>query len=314
MRGICGLQRRHFKTLNQVPKTPNLIGTTVEDRFEVLSLIGEGGVAFVYKARLADHAKAQGQGERFVAIKVLKRHEQFSLTDIERLKREGRALQRLRHPNIVKAYSSGFLKTSEPYLVLDFLNGKSLEDYIYKSDLFSLTWTLNTIVQICRGLSCAHDNGLIHRDLKPSNVMILDAPSDGAYVKLLDFGTAKFTVSQPDELQLTKKGIIFGSPLYISPEQISGKTFDKRADIYSLGCLMYEALAGQLPHKGKNEMGTLLKHLHEEPKTFSELKIARHIPDEVETIVAQCMQKDPEARIQNVLEVEERLTACLKNQ
>jgi serine/threonine-protein kinase len=298
--------------LNQVPKTPNLIGTTVEDRFEVLSLIGEGGVAFVYKARLADHAKVAGQGERFVAIKVLKRHEQFSLTDIERLKREGRALQRLRHPNIVKAYSFGFLKTSEPYLVLDFLSGKSLEDYIYKSDLFSLSWTLNTFVQICRGLACAHENGLIHRDLKPSNVMILDAECDGATVKLLDFGTAKFTVSQPDELQLTKKGIIFGSPLYISPEQISGKTFDKRADIYSLGCLMYEALSGQVPHKGKNEMDTLMKHMHEQPKTFRELKIARDIPVEVENIVVQCMKKEPEERIQNVLEVEERLTASLK--
>jgi eukaryotic-like serine/threonine-protein kinase len=287
-------------------RPPNLVGTTVENRFHILSLLGEGGMAIVYKAR----NQLTGQ---FVAIKVLKRHEQFSFADIERMKREARALRSLFHPNIVRAHSFGFLDSGEPYLVLDFLSGRGLDEYIVAGGLH-LRWILEVLIQICRGLSCAHDGGLIHRDLKPSNVMIIDSPEAGALlVKLLDFGTAKSVVSQPDELVLTQKGIIFGSPYYISPEQISGHPFDKRTDLYSLGCLMYELMSGKLPHEGKTDLDTLTSHLHNTPLSFSEIAFDRHIPYDVEEIVFKCMEKNPDRRFQTAGEVEQSLSESLAN-
>jgi eukaryotic-like serine/threonine-protein kinase len=296
-----------FPKINfMLPHPPNLIGATVENRFEILSMVGEGGMASVYKAR-------RRQSGDLVAIKVLKRHEHFSYTDIERMKREARALRSLFHPNIVRAHSFGFLESGEPYLVLDFLKGKSLDDYICSGETLSIEWVLEVLIQICGGLACAHEIGLIHRDLKPSNVMIIDPPEDGAFVKLLDFGTAKFTAPEPQDLALTQKGIIFGSPFYISPEQISGMSFDERTDIYSLGCLMYETITGRLPYVGKNQMDTLMKHLHEEPPPFSQVVTGRVIPVEIEAIVLRCMEKDPEARFQYVFEVEQALLTGLEN-
>ena len=273
-----------------------LIGLVVENRFEVQSLLGEGGMATVYKA---EHKAV----DLFVAIKILNAHSDMSATDIERLKREARALNTLFHPNIVKVYSFGFLDTGEPYLVLDFLAGKSLDDMITAGELPPLKWSVEAFMQICRGLTCAHQGGLIHRDLKPSNVMIVSRDEDGAFVKILDFGIAKTSMPQDKEQKLTRKGEIFGSPLYISPEQISNKEIDKRADIYSLGCLMYETLSGQPPLMGDTVIQTLMKHMQDTPEPIS----TRTVPAELEAIIFKCMEKRPEDRYQDTQEIENDL-------
>lgn len=282
----------------------NLIGTVVENRFEVQSLIGAGGMATVYKA---EHRNV----ELIVAIKVLNSDHDLSPADIERLKREARALNSLFHPNIVKVYSFGFLESGEPYLVLDFLAGQSLDDIVVSGTLPPLEWTVEAFIQICRGLGAAHDSNLIHRDLKPSNVMIVDRDEDGAFVKLLDFGIAKSSQPKDTDQKLTRKGEIFGSPLYISPEQVSNKELDHRADIYSLGCLMYESLTGQAPLMGETVIQTLMKHLTEAPPAMATV-CDRKIPADLEAIVIKCMQKKPEDRFQKVSDIEADLEKTWK--
>ncbi len=283
----------------------NMVGTIVENRFEIQGLIGKGGMASVYKA---EHKNVELE----VAIKVLNADEHFSEADIERLKREARALNSLFHPNVVKVYSFGFLDSGEPYLVLDLLKGQSLDDIIVSGTLPDLDWTIEAFIQICRGLEAAHQTGLIHRDLKPSNVMIVDTDEDGAFVKLLDFGIAKSAMPKDNELKLTRKGEIFGSPLYISPEQISNKEIDKRADIYSLGCLMYESLCGQPALMGDTVVLTLMKHLQEKPPAMA-THTEREIPKELEAIILKCMEKAPADRFQNVQEIEDELVRCIRN-
>lgn len=282
----------------------NMVGVVVENRFEIQGLIGKGGMASVYRA---EHRNVDLK----VAIKVLNADEHFSQADIERLKREARALNSLFHPNVVKVYSFGFLDSGEPYLVLDLLHGKSLDDIIVSGNLPPLDWTVESFIQICRGLDAAHQSGLIHRDLKPSNVMIVDADEDGAFVKLLDFGIAKSSMPKDNEQKLTRKGEIFGSPLYISPEQISNKELDKRADVYSLGCLMYEALCGQPALMGDTVVITLMKHLQEKPPSMA-THTEREIPQELEALVLKCMEKAPDDRFQSVQEIEEALALCLQ--
>ena len=278
----------------------NLIGSLVENRFEVLSLLGEGGMATVYQA---EHKAVHLQ----VAIKVLKSESGLDEYDIERLKREARALNSLFHPNVVKVYSFGFLDSGQPYLVLDLLKGRSLGEIIESGELPALDWSIEAFVQICRGLHSAHESGLIHRDLKPSNVMVVDRDEEGAFVKLLDFGIAKSTAPKDNEQKLTGKGEIFGSPLYMSPEQISGKSLDKRADIYSLGCLMYETLTGKPPVIGETVILTMVKHLQEKPAALNDA-FKREYPKGLEDIVFKCMEKEPSNRFDSALEIEQALS------
>ncbi len=279
------------------------IGTLVENRFEILHSIGQGGMATVYKA---EHK----QVELVVAIKILKVDEDMSPSDVERLKREARALNSLFHPNIVKIYSFGILESGEPYLVLDFLEGETLDDIIMSGDLKPVDWAIEAFRQICRGLACAHDSCMIHRDLKPSNVMIVAKDDEGTFVKLLDFGIARSRKHSVSDQKLTVKGEIFGSPLYMSPEQATGKEVDHRADIYSFGCLMYETLCGQPPHVGESMVQTLMKHVGETPAPLSSV---REIPFSLEAIVAKCMEKNPANRYQAVAEIEADLGECAAN-
>ncbi len=285
-------------------ETDQLTGTLVENRFEILHPLGEGGMATVYKA---EHKHV----DLVVAIKVLNKDNDMSSTDIERLKREARALNSLFHPNIVKVYSFGFLDSGHPYLVLDYLEGQSLDNIVSSGKLPELDWTLEVFQQICRGLACAHESNMIHRDLKPSNIMIVEKDENGSFVKLLDFGIARSQVQGMNDQKLTRKGEIFGSPLYMSPEQISGKDIDLRADIYSFGCLMYETLSGKPPLLGDTIILTLMKHIGETPAQISSI-CERTIPVELEQIVAKCMEKAPEKRFQTVPEIEEALLKCAK--
>ncbi|MBX9721269.1 MAG: serine/threonine protein kinase [Candidatus Obscuribacterales bacterium] len=283
-------------------ETAPLTGTTVENRFDVLEWIGEGGMATVYKAK-HKHVDLD------VAIKVLNKDNDMTDVDIERLKREARALNTLFHPNIIKVYSFGFLDSGHPYLVLDFLKGSSLDDLIALRKMPSLEWTIETFMQICRGLDCAHESKMIHRDLKPSNIMIVEKDEEGSYVKLLDFGIARMQIQGIADQKLTRKGEIFGSPLYMSPEQISGKEIDHRADIYSLGCLMYEALSGNPPLLGDTIILTLMKHMTESPTAITPI-FEQELPAGLEALVFKCMEKDPEKRFQSTKEIEAALLKC----
>ncbi|MBX9686018.1 MAG: serine/threonine protein kinase [Candidatus Obscuribacterales bacterium] len=286
-----------------MPESKDLTGTVIENRFEIISGLGEGGMASVFKAK-------HQQVDLLVAIKILKKELDFSPTEIERLKREARALNSLFHPNIVKVYSFGFMDDGSPYIVLDYLEGKSLEEIILSGQRPGLDWILEAFMQICRGLSCAHEGGLIHRDLKPSNVMIVPKEEDGSFIKILDFGISRSTSAGDNEQRLTAKGEIFGSPLYISPEQLSGKEIDQRADIYSLGCLMYETLTGRPPFLGDTVFLTLMQHMNEKAKAINEIDPNLKMPEGLEEIVMKCMEKQASARFQSAEELEKALAQC----
>ena len=279
---------------------PNRSGLIVENRFEITELIGAGGMASVYKAK---HREI----DLHVAVKIL-HSEDLSPKEVERLKREARALNTLFHPNIVKAYSFGFIDSGEPYLILDLLEGHSLEVVIEREKPMKPEWLAEAAKQICRGLACAHDAGLIHRDLKPSNVMIVTPQEGGVFVKLLDFGIARS--QNHNDTKLTMQGEIFGSPLYMAPETIQGKEIDARADIYAVGCLMYEALTGMPPHMGSSVIVTFMKHLQDKPKSMDAMMPGLNIPYDLEKVVMKCMEKNPDNRYQTALELCDALEQC----
>ncbi|MBY0357594.1 MAG: serine/threonine protein kinase [Candidatus Obscuribacterales bacterium] len=281
------------------------IGLLIENRFELVSAIGRGGMANVFKAQ-------HRQVDLTVAVKILNYDAVVSESELERLRREARALNSLFHPNIVKVYSFGVLDDGAAYLVLDYLEGRSLETLIETEGPPKLDWAMNCFRQICNGLTYAHESGLIHRDLKPSNVMVLHQPQEGADIKILDFGLSRAdNTAGKKEQRLTKIGEIQGSPLYMSPEQIQGKEADIRSDIYSLGCLMYETLSGQPPLMGETTIATLMKHMQQLPEPFAQVKGSSQVPAKLEQLVFQCMEKDPNKRFQTVREVESALKESL---
>lgn len=279
----------------------NRSGLVIENRFEILDLIGRGGMASVYRAR-------HQQIDLNVAVKILD-GDQLTKRDVARLKVEAQSLNSLFHPNIVKIYSFGLLESGEPYIVLDLLEGQTLQALIEKESLLPQLWLIEAFGQICSGLACAHESGIIHRDLKPANVMVVPPDEENSFIKILDFGIACAKNAKGDQ-RLTKKGEVFGSPLYMSPEAISGKEIDHRADIYAFGCLMYEAVTGAAPFIGNTVIVTHLKHLQEKPKPFAEAVEGLVISDELESIVFKCMEKDPEKRYQSAEEILVELKAC----
>lgn len=281
---------------------PNRIGTVIDNQYEILQLIGTGGMASVYKAR-------HKQNGTTVAAKILHPAE-MTPTDIERLRREARALNALIHPNILKCHSFGMLDSGEPYIILDLLEGMSLDQKIQHEGPQSPEWMVKAFRQICKGLAAAHEKGMIHRDLKPSNIMVVKEEADGSFVKLLDFGIVRSLNASKDDVKLTRSGEIFGSPLYMSPETIQGKEIDERADIYALGCLMYESLTASPPFLGGTVLATFMKHLQDKVKPMTQILPELIISLQLEKVIYKCMQKDPANRYQTVTEVLDALEGC----
>lgn len=272
----------------------SLLGLVIENRFEIVSIIGQGGMGSVYKAR-------HTQVDLTVAVKVLKSSEHRQGFDKERLLREARTINSLYHPNIINVFSCGFLETGETYLVLDYIDGQELSQIIEQEKGIEEKRALSIFKQIANALDYAHNSGVLHRDLKPHNVMLMQAEEKNELVKLLDFGIAKLLnpIGQ-DMQQLTQAGVIFGSPLYMSPEQCQGKEVDTRSDIYSFGCLMYETLSGKVPLAGANAMATAVKHILEMPLPLEQSCPERSISPAMSEIVFRCLQKSPQDRYQDI--------------
>jgi serine/threonine protein kinase len=282
------------------------IGATFAERYEIQSLLGFGGMSIVYKAR---HMHM----ERTVAIKVLHPDLINDPIALERFQQESKAASSLTHPNIVTVYDFGMSAEGQAFFVMDCLEGPTLEDLLEKDGTVPLDRAVPIFRQICDGLETAHQKGIIHRDLKPPNIALIPQEDGTDLVKILDFGVAKFMPKADQKaLRLTQTGEIFGSPLYMSPEQCLGKEIDGRSDIYALGCLMYEVLTGSPAVMADSFLEALNKHVGEEPKPFKEVAPSLDIPEEVEEIVFNCLVKDPEKRFQKIGEVKEALSgpAC----
>ena len=249
------------------------IGQIVKERYEILEILGEGGMAFVYKAR-------DMQLERFVAIKTLKPNYVNQETFVDRFKREAKTAANLNHPNIVQIFDWGI--EDEPYFVMEYIEGNTLTSIITKNRTISLSDILFIGAQVSSGLHAAHQKGLVHRDIKPGNIMITP---DGK-VKVTDFGIVSL---QNEESDITKTGSILGTASYISPEQAQGKPVSIESDLYSLGTVLYELITGKAPFSGDSPISTATKHLTEKPEKPSLFR--RDLPKGVENAILKLLEK-----------------------
>jgi serine/threonine protein kinase len=298
-------QTEHLLSTTEEP-TPKInmlqAGHLFAERYEILAVRGQGGMGVVYKAR---HILLR----RLVAIKLLS-CANVSEYDLKRFEQEARSASHLSHPNIVDIHDFGITADSQAYLVMDYLDGPSLEDVLLASENLPLPRFLHIFSQTCRALQHAHSRGVIHRDVKASNIMLIESDEQQDIVKLVDFGLAKLTIPERGP-SITKSGVILGSPLFMSPEMCRGLKVDLRCDIYSLGCLMYKAVSGQYPFVGESAMDTMLKHINDPPLPFSDVAPRLTIPPSLETVILRAMEKDPDARQSSMKELEAQLQEAI---
>jgi serine/threonine-protein kinase len=279
----------------------DLVGTVLMDRYEILEVIGGGGMGLVYKAR---HRLMN----RIVAIKMLHKHMVSSADALKRFQVEAQAASCLSLPNILTIYDFGLTDEGQPYMVMDYLEGSSLGDIIEEEGHLAAARALNIFTQVCAGLSHAHQKGIIHRDLKPSNIMLVTFGDQKDFVKIVDFGIAKLLrQNEGGGEQLTKTGEVFGSPLYMSPEQCKGKQLDARSDIYSLGSVMYRSLTGSPLFEGDEVIEFLFKQVSEMPQPFRVICPGLRIPKKLEDIVFKALAKEPENRWQSMAALKDAL-------
>ena len=263
----------------------NYTGKRLDARYEIQEVIGVGGMAVVYKAY-------DSIDDRIVAVKILKEEYLANEEFRRRFKNESKAIAVLSHPNIVKVYNVSYGDRLQ-YIVMEYVEGITLKEYIEQQGKLGIKETVHFTMQILRALQHAHDKGIVHRDIKPQNIMLL---SNGN-IKVTDFGIARFSYS--DTKTMTDSAI--GSVHYISPEQARGDTTDARADIYSVGVVLYEMLTGQLPFQSDNSVSVALMQLQNDPKLPRELNGS--IPVGLEQIVMHAMQKNTKNRYQSAAEM-----------
>ncbi len=276
----------------------------LSNQYEFLSEIGSGGMGVIYKSR---HIALN----QIVAIKML-HTSRLDEISIRRFQQEAKAVTALDHPSIVRVRDFGVTESGQPHMVLDFIEGDTLSKAIEKTAALSITDSLEIFIQVCDALEHAHVRGVLHRDLKPSNIMLVPRLSGPPLVKIVDFGIAKINDPEHESavMNLTQTGEIFGSPLYMSPEQASGTKLDKRSDIYSFGCVMYETLTGAPPFVGGSSIETIFRQLNDEPPTLREGSLGKEFPDQIEEIVAKSLQKNPDERYQSMAELKNILLNC----
>lgn len=245
-------------------------GTIIDDRFEIIENVGEGGMGTVYRAR-------QVGLNRVVALKLLHSSLIGDADSRIRFQREGKVLSAIGHPCLPVFYHFGLWQSQLPYIAMEFLEGMSMRRIIDEQGRVPWPQVVNIGLQASRGIAAAHAHGVIHRDLKPNNIMLVGNACQPQQVKIFDFGLASIC-EKPNEQKLTNTGMLIGSVHYMSPEQCIGRKVDQRSDIYSLACLLYEALAGAPPLMADSPIGLMHKHAHESPKLLQDILKAYELP------------------------------------
>ncbi|MCA9562335.1 MAG: serine/threonine protein kinase, partial [Myxococcales bacterium] len=261
-----------------------LIGSTIDNRYEVVERIGEGGMGAVYLAR-------QLPVGREVAIKVLRKELVDDAQAVRRFFHEAKVVSKLRHPNTVTLFDFGQSSDGLLYIAMEFMNGRSL-DQLVKERALSIVEILEIGMQICHGLSEAHSLGVIHRDLKPQNIFIDDI-ANRPVVKVLDFGIAKM---QDTGSNLTLTGAVFGTPAYMSPEQAQGQEIDHRSDLYAVGVILFELLCRRLPYPGDSPMKQAMGHIIEPVPDPQEHTLYTPLPTELSELIEALLAKDRDYR------------------
>ena len=268
-------------------------GQKINDRYQIIKTIGEGGMANVYLAydTILD---------RNVAVKVLRGDLATDEKFVRRFQREALSASSLSHPNIVEVYDVGEDNGSY-YIVMEYIDGKHLKQLLKKRGSLTLTEVVDIMLQVTDGMSAAHDSYIIHRDIKPQNIMILE----NGLIKITDFGIAMALNST----QLTQTNSVMGSVHYLPPEQASGKGATIQSDVYSMGILMYELLTGTLPFKGDNAVEIALKHIKESVPSVREL--LPNTPQSIDNIIMKATAKNVKNRYQDAKEMHDDLKTAL---
>ncbi len=279
--------------------TDPLLGMVVSGRYKILRRIGEGGMGIVYEA---EHVVI----EKRVALKVLR--DDFSRRPelVERFRQEARSASRIGHDHIVDISDFGETPSGANYFVMEMLNGEDLAMLLQRESMVDPEFAVHIVLQCCRGLGAAHAKGIIHRDMKPENIFLVEREGRKDFVKLVDFGIAKMSDAETSGApgrKLTKTGMIFGTPEYMSPEQAAGKALDHRVDIYAMGIILYELLAGRVPFLGDTFMGVLTQHMFEAPRPLREINPNVHVPQALESVVLKALAKDPNQRYRSMHEM-----------
>ncbi|MBQ9817699.1 MAG: serine/threonine protein kinase [Proteobacteria bacterium] len=263
-------------------------GHVFGERFRVERLIAAGGMGFVYLATDLEQ-------QQLVALKIMRSSLQRDPVAIERFKREVRTIKRLMHPNTIELIDYGVTEDGFMFLVMEWLHGKDLREIMrIKRKLSPITAT-RVALQVCWSLSEAHMKGIIHRDLKPENIFIMHNPGPHLRIKVVDFGLAKVVSGPESAEQITRGGVVCGTPEYMSPEQAKGEKLDGRSDVYALGCVMYAMLEGDAPFRGKKALDVAMMHINNTFPTMSD-----KVPPMLRDIVMKCVEKKAHSRYQNV--------------
>jgi serine/threonine-protein kinase len=266
-------------------------GTLLGSRFEILAVLGAGGMGVVYKAR-------DRELDDLVALKMLKREAAGDQALLARLKSELKLARKITHPNVLRTFDFGDVD-GHPFISMEYVRGITLRGMLEQSGRLPYSAAVWLARQLLAGLAAAHALDILHRDIKPENVLLDSAGN----LKLMDFGLAR-----PVERQgrgETREGFIVGTPHYLSPEQIESREPDKRSDVYACGVVLFELFTGRLPFEGANPMDVLMKHLKQPPPRPSEL--APELPAALEALVLACLAKDAAARPSDAGEVLARL-------
>lgn len=258
------------------------INDLIKNRYRIIELLGEGGMAFVFKAK-------DEQLERFVAIKTLKPSYLENENFVTRFKREAQTAANLNHPNIVQIFDWG-VEENEPYFVMEFIEGTTLSTVISKNKKIKINDVLHIGAQVSSALQAAHESNLVHRDIKPGNIMI----TPNGKIKVTDFGIVSI---QNEDSDMTKSGTILGTANYISPEQAQGSSVSSKSDLYSLGIVMYEMLSGRTPYIGETPISIATQHLTEKPRPL--IEFVENIPSGIDKIILKLLNKKPESRFKS---------------
>jgi serine/threonine protein kinase len=290
---------------SSVPSTNDrLIGTTIAERYKLLSFLGRGGMSTVYRA---EHLLTK----KIVALKIMHSHLLADSSSVRRFQQEATAASRLTHPNAIQVHDLGMTESGQPFLTMDYLEGLSLSELIDNPEQHpTVDQSLDIFIQACDAIQEAHERGIIHRDIKPSNIMLVRSHKSKDredMVKVLDFGIAKISQESSEGPKLTGTGDVFGSPVYMSPEQCLGKELDTRSDIYSMGCLMYEVLTGDPPLLGANVLATMYQQMNTMPKGLTKVNADPRFVKDLERIVLKALEKDPEKRYASMAELRDAL-------
>jgi serine/threonine protein kinase len=296
--------RGHAGELFVDDKDP-LIGVIIRDRYQINQVIGRGAMGAVYKATQTNDGKE-------VAIKVLHTHLASNQESLKRFQYEARAASSLMHPNIVRLYDVGIGPGGQPYIAMEYLEGTTLGDFMKTRQHLNTREALPIIRQMCEALAEAHSHGVLHRDVKPANIMLMNRFGQENFVVVLDFSISK-VIHRASDVDTTTPGLIFGSPAYMSPERFMGRGGDFRSDIYSVGIIMFQMLAGRAPFKSSDLYTLMNEHIGTPPPLVKDVRPDCDIPDELQDTITRALSKKEKDRQENMKQLLAEINEVYRN-